>query len=175
MINISYLSTNPTEKMLSNLTYAPFEMDGQRFASVEGFWQGIKRVYGDRERDQIFQLFGIPAKRAGRLEEPPEFAWYQNQAFPMGSQCHQLLLKRAVAHKLRDNPDIGLLLLATNDDVILHDPKKSNGESFPNSALIPNEVFASFVTELRSEFRQRYVPSLVPIQTYLKNISTHSL
>lgn len=105
VINVSYGSKDPTEKLLSNLAPTPFTMDGQSFASVEGFWQGIKRHYTDPERMKIFQLTGISAKLAApKHQEGDQWVWYQDQTFLLGSDANQLLLKRALAHKLRDNP-----------------------------------------------------------------------
>lgn len=39
LINIASNSKNPTEALLSNLAYTPFEFEGRIYASVEAFWQ----------------------------------------------------------------------------------------------------------------------------------------
>jgi len=174
MINVSYGSTDPTEKLLSNLAPTPFTMDGQYFASVEGFWQGIKRHYTDPERAKIFLLAGISAKRAA---PPSDFAaqvvWYAGKEFALGGTAHQQLLKRAIAHKLRSHPNVLHLLEATEEKTIIHDPKNAQGESYPPSLTIPHEVFAGFLLELREEFRSRTVPYLTTFDQFYSHVCPH--
>ena len=65
--------------LLSNFAATPFTFHGQRYASLEGFWQMMKYPEGPRRparhfpglrwaftRQQVAQLTGFEAKRAGR-------------------------------------------------------------------------------------------------------------
>jgi predicted NAD-dependent protein-ADP-ribosyltransferase YbiA (DUF1768 family) len=38
IINIGFKGETETERMLSNFAHTPFELDGVRYESVEGFW-----------------------------------------------------------------------------------------------------------------------------------------
>ena len=65
VINIYGGSKNWIEAVLSNLAHTPFILHETYIASVEGFHQGIK--YADETRSQqIFELWGIKARTAGR-------------------------------------------------------------------------------------------------------------
>lgn len=68
-INIGFKGKTETEQMLSNLALAPFKLNGKYYASVEGFWQGLKFPEGSDERNEIANLSGIEAKKAGRKAE----------------------------------------------------------------------------------------------------------
>ena len=60
-INVLYSSDDEIVRKISNLGHSPFEMDGIRYGSVEGFWQGLK--FEGSERLAIAKLFGKEAKR----------------------------------------------------------------------------------------------------------------
>ena len=68
--------------ILSNFAATPFELDGKRYASVEGFWQMMlypegpdderaknKGVTWKYTREQVAQMTGFEAKAAGTLAE----------------------------------------------------------------------------------------------------------
>jgi hypothetical protein len=68
--------------LLSNFAPTPFHFRGQRYASLEGFWQMMKYPEGAADprasfpglewrftRDQVAQLTAFDAKRAGNLAE----------------------------------------------------------------------------------------------------------
>src|SRR4051812_15364633 len=63
-LNISSRASDWRVKLISNFAPTPFELDGQVYASVEAFWQGLKfPCAADRRR--IAGLHGSEAKRAG--------------------------------------------------------------------------------------------------------------
>ena len=66
--------------VFSNLTESPFELDGQRYQSIEGLWQGMKYPENENDerhksngqqvqwpytREQVYQMSGFESKRAG--------------------------------------------------------------------------------------------------------------
>src|SRR5262249_51214254 len=63
-INIVFDTTEARWQPISNLAFAPFELDGRSYASVEGFWQGLKSD-DDAVRRRIAALAGLEAKNAG--------------------------------------------------------------------------------------------------------------
>src|SRR5580704_5743841 len=67
-LNITSRSPMPL-RLISNFAHAPFILDGISFASVEGFWQGLKFPdEGDRRR--LAELYGSEAKDAGFYAPP---------------------------------------------------------------------------------------------------------
>ncbi len=66
VFNISSRGETETERVLSNLTHAPFELDSKCYESVEGFWQGLKFSEGGQKREKIANLAGKEAKYAGK-------------------------------------------------------------------------------------------------------------
>lgn len=63
-INITSRSTDPPVRLISNLAHTPFELDGNAYASVEAFWQGLKFPDPARRRE-IAALHGQDARQAG--------------------------------------------------------------------------------------------------------------
>src|SRR6476660_2955413 len=41
-VNVVSSSPDPVARTIGNFATAPFELDGQRYVSVESFWQGLK-------------------------------------------------------------------------------------------------------------------------------------
>lgn len=68
--------------ILSNFAATSFEIDGKTYPGIEGFWQMMKYPEGPKDerqkypglewkytRDQVAQMLGFDAKRAGTLAE----------------------------------------------------------------------------------------------------------
>ena len=53
-INVLFSSEDDAISIISNLGHTPFEMDGIRYESVEGFWQSLK--YDESEREEIREI-----------------------------------------------------------------------------------------------------------------------
>ncbi|MBI5732839.1 hypothetical protein HY967_02685, partial [Candidatus Jorgensenbacteria bacterium] len=62
-LNVWSKSTDWRARYLSNFAADPFELEGEGFASVEGFIQGIKYPLDDPRREQAFNSVGKEAKR----------------------------------------------------------------------------------------------------------------
>jgi hypothetical protein len=63
-INVTSRALDPQIRLISNPAHTPFTLDGQAYASVEAFWQGLKFPDGERRR-QIARLHGHDARRSG--------------------------------------------------------------------------------------------------------------
>lgn len=130
--------------ILSNFAATPFELDGNRYASVEGFWQMMlypegpddprakdKRVVWKFTRAEVAQMTAFDAKAAGTLAEENmknlgiEWCSYKDQPpfFP-GERFayrsatpgeHYKLILAAMRAKLDQNPEVKRILLATGD------------------------------------------------------------
>jgi predicted NAD-dependent protein-ADP-ribosyltransferase YbiA (DUF1768 family) len=129
--------------LLSNFAATPFTFHGQRYASLEGFWQMMKYPEGPDDpratfsglhwaltRRQVAQLTGFEAKRAGTLGEENMrkmgIAWVTFE----GKRCeykpatpgeHYRLIVAATREKVRQNPEVEKVLLATGNLVLKPD------------------------------------------------------
>lgn len=123
--------------IFSNLAYSPFILDGIKYNSIEGLWQGMK--YPDKNlpddvrfsakdwayaREDVYLLSGWDSKNAGNLANEVyannKFKWinYQDHKFSYtdmaeGSDFHLILITRAIREKVNQNEEIKILLLKT--------------------------------------------------------------
>lgn len=158
VINVASNSENPTEAILSNLANTPFKLDGKTYASVEAFWQWLK-YSKEEDRDKIAGMSWIASKKIGdagdNREGHFEYLWRQ---YIVGSQEHHELMRRAIRAKLEQNQEVLKLLLETWNTPIIHEPKKKDGTSYPDSTTIPAAVFSGMLMELRDEFLEAPLP-----------------
>lgn len=152
--NVASNSKNRIEKRLSNLDYAPFVLHGRTYASIEGFWQGLKFPEGSEMRAQVAAMSGLPSKKIGDTAGKGGTFEYLGQTYAVGSNEHRLLMKAALRAKFGRNPDCLQLLLATGNAEIIHEPKMKDGTPYPDSPTIPAAVFSRFLMEIRDEFRK---------------------
>ena len=121
--------------LLSNFAATPFTFRGQRYASLEGFWQMMKYPEGPNDprarflglqwsfsRQQVAQMTGFEAKRAGTLAEDNMrkmgIGWvsFDGRRFdyrPAVPGEHYRLIVEATREKVRQNPEVRRVLLAT--------------------------------------------------------------
>ena len=136
--------------LLSNFAATPFEFHGKKYASLEGFWQAMKYPEDADDprakfpglewkytRDQVAQLTGFDAKRAGDLAsanmkrmgitwvsfEGNRFEYRPKEPgsphFERGE--HYRLIVEATREKVRQNPEVRKVLLATGNLVLKPD------------------------------------------------------
>ncbi|MCC6825212.1 MAG: hypothetical protein IT172_05645 [Acidobacteria bacterium] len=160
--------------ILSNFAATPFELEGKRYASVEGFWQMMlypeevtsdeRRVTSGKDgkaavwkytRDQVAQMTAFEAKQAGTLAEENmrklgiDWVTYQGKKFPYRSQTpgeHYKLIVAAMRAKLEQNPEVKRVLLATGDLILKPD---HYGESDAPPEWKYNEIWMQMRSELR--------------------------
>lgn len=123
--------------LLSNFAPTPFTFRGKRYASVEGFWQMMKYPEGASDprtnspgvqwrytRDEVAQMTAFEAKRAGDLAEKNlmqlgitwvSFEGEHMEYRPARPSEHYRLIVAAMREKLRQNPEVKKVLLATGD------------------------------------------------------------
>jgi predicted NAD-dependent protein-ADP-ribosyltransferase YbiA (DUF1768 family) len=135
--------------LLSNFAPTPFTFRGRRYASLEGFWQMMLYPEGPDDprarfpgvewkftRDSVARMTAFEAKHAGALAEQNlktmgiGWASFEGHRFPYRSarpgRHHQLILA-AMREKLRQNPEVGRVLLATGDLVLRPDHHEEPG------------------------------------------------
>ena len=123
--------------LLSNFAATPFVFHGQRYASVEGFWQMMLYPEGPDDprakapeaawlwtRAQVGQMVSFEAKHAGELAEQQMsrmgVTWvsFEGERFPYRPARpgrHFEIIEAAMREKLRQNPEVRRVLLATGD------------------------------------------------------------
>lgn len=130
---------------LSNFAATPIEIDGVRYASVEGFWQMMKYPEGPNDprasapgvtwtltRAQVGQLTAFEAKRAGDVGSAAMKALGINYVTYNGKQLpyrvaekgeHFQLVRRAMWAKVMQNEEVRRILLRTGDLTLKADHK----------------------------------------------------
>lgn len=108
---------------LSNFAAHPFELDGVKIASMEGFLQSLKF---DKVpvQEQVCTLVGYAAKLRGkprsRVWKRVQRLWWRGRAIPRDSAEYQDLLDRAYQALCDQNEGFRNALLATGDAVLTH-------------------------------------------------------
>lgn len=135
--------------LLSNFAATPFEFRGKRYASLEGFWQMMKYPEGPDDpranspglewkytRDEVAGLTAFDAKAAGDLAslnmakmgiDWVTFEGMQMRYKPADPGEHYRLIEEATREKVRQNPEVKRVLLATGDLVLKPDHHQEKG------------------------------------------------
>ena len=155
--------------ILSNFAATPFELDGKRYGSLEGFWQAMYYPEGADDprqevvpkrltREQVEQLASFEAKKAGddakKALRQAAIAWisYRGHRFdPHGSeedrQFHYDLIIRATRAKVEQNAEVKRILLATGDLVLKPDHEQVKDAT-------PAWRYFDILTALRADLRR---------------------
>src|SRR5580658_7421980 len=129
--------------LLSNFAPTPFTFHSQRYASLEGFWQMMKYPESANDpratfpgltwpytREQVSQLTAFDAKHAGDVAETNmkamsidwvTFEGRRIEYHAPGKGDFYKLIVAATREKVRQNPDVQNVLLATDDLVLKPD------------------------------------------------------
>src|SRR5256714_2071702 len=135
--------------LLSNFAPTPFVFRGKRYASLEGFWQMMKYPEGPNDprakvsglewkytREQVGQMVSFAANKAGALASESMakmgITWvsFEGKHFeykPAVPGEHYKLIVAATRAKVKQNPAVKRVLLATGDLVLKPDhPQEPN-------------------------------------------------
>ena len=129
--------------LLSNFAPTPFVFHGKRYASLEGFWQMMKYPDGPNDRrskfpalewkytrDEVAKLTAFDAKKAGDLASENmmkmgiDWVTFEGKRMPYRPAKpgeHYRLIVEATREKVRQNPEVQRVLLATGDLVLKAD------------------------------------------------------
>jgi len=129
--------------ILSNFAPTQFIFHGKRYASLEGLWQMMKYPESEDDpratfhglhwkytREQVAQLTSFEAKRAGDLAEENmkkmginwvTFKGKRMEYKPNVPDKHYRLIVEATWEKVRQNPEVQKMLLATGDLILKPD------------------------------------------------------
>jgi len=168
--------------MLSNFAATPFNLRGQRYASVEGFWQMMlypespsdpraadKTVVWRYTRDQVAQMSSFQAKEAGTLAEQNmqklgiDWVTFEGRRMPYRSMEkgeHYQLIREAMLAKLDQNPRVREILLSTGDLVLR--PDHIQEVNAP-----PEWAYFQIWMEIRNDLKQQIIdPALASVQLF---------
>lgn len=139
-------SIEPRFAPISNLAHTPFELDGLRYASIEGFWQGLKRP-SPAERRAMAGLWGSETKdTGGGIAQPTEFD-YAGAKIAAGSPEHWALMRAACETKFTQHDAARIALLATGERWLTHKVRKE-------SRTIPGVIMADIWMRIRARLQQ---------------------
>lgn len=155
--------------LLSNFAATPFTFRGKHYASLEGFWQMMKYPEGPQDlrasfpgvewiytREQVAGLTSFAAKKAGDLAEKNMkvigIAWitFERKKIEyrgIDSDKHYKLIVAATREKVRQNPEVQKVLLATGNLVLK--PDHHQDPSSP-AAWRYYEILMAIRTELQN-------------------------
>ncbi len=133
----------PDLALLSNFAATPFEFNGKKYASLEGFWQMMKFPEGQDDprtqfaglnwpftREQVANMTAFDAKHAGDIGSENmkkmgidwvTFEGQQMKYRPTEPGEHYHLIVGATWAKVKQNPDVKAALLATGDLILKPD------------------------------------------------------
>ncbi|TAK57724.1 hypothetical protein EPO17_01200 [Patescibacteria group bacterium] len=149
VLNVSSASRDWRAHLLSNLVCAPFELNGQVLASVEGFIQGIKYPKGDPRREQCFKSWGEWGKKMGEGAER-KFVWWNGKEIPYGTPEHHELISKAICAKFYCNYGALVALRATEGLVLTHNVGPESAQT-----SLPANVFCKILTDLRAIYTRK--------------------
>ncbi len=138
-------SIEPRFAPISNLAFTPFDLDGEHYASIEGFWQGLKTA-DPAQRQSLARLSGAEAKdRGGDINQPPTFD-YGGASIVTGSPEHWALMRKACEAKFTQDCDARAALLATGERWLTHKVRR-------DSRTIPGVIMADIWMRIRDRLR----------------------
>lgn len=156
--------------LLSNFAATPFKFRGKQYASLEGFWQMMKYPEGPDDprakfaglewkykRDEVAQLTAFDANKAGDLANRNmqkmaiDWVTFEGRQFPYKPKKpgeHYRLIVEATREKVRQNPKVQEVLLATGDLVL-----KPDHHQEPNAPAAWH--YYEILTQIRDEMKNR--------------------
>lgn len=145
-LNIISNSSDPNVQLISNLAFAPFTLFEKQYASVEGFWQGLK-FPDEKKRREIAILHGKEARKAGKEQEKAESFEFEDRIVKTASPEHRKLMKLACYKKFSQNKNAQEALLSTGERTLEHKTRR-------DSLTIPNAIMADFWMKVRAIIRR---------------------
>ena len=142
-LNITFDATPMPLRLISNLAETAFKLDGRDYASVEGFWQGLKFA-GAEDRVRFAGLAGHAAEKAGPKAEPGDRFVYEGREVVVGTVDHWALMERANRAKFEQDEDARAALLSTGTRSLVH-------TVVPDSRTIPGIVMADIWMRIRAD------------------------
>jgi hypothetical protein len=155
-VNIYSRAADPVGRLLSNFAPTPFELDGLRYGSVEGFYSSLFWPEGSVDRARTAAMSGVEAKRSRPTVEqgsaPQPVLSYGGHRFAVRSPLHRHLYERAIRAKVAANPVVADALARTGDRVLTHKVRGRDADP----------ALCAIYTQIRTELHAGGVPR-VPV------------
>lgn len=158
-MNISSKGSYPSCS-LSNFAPHPFEIDGVKCNSMEGFLQSLKFDSIDMQR-YVCTLVGLAAKKKGASKKwfKKQELYWNGRVYKRNSEEYQNLLNRAY-NELNKNSGFRKALEATQNAVLQHSIGKSN----QSETILTKSEFTSRLMYLRDSGPLPVDDRLIPKQ-----------
>lgn len=166
---VAYFDGDPEVRILSHFAHTPFELDGERFESVECFWVHLK-TEDPKLRKLIAKIpDGLEVKRVGiqlknemRSFGATSMFSYHGQLYNVGSEAHHILIERANRAKVDQNPAVRDALIESGTRPLRHMLRNRYGQwRVGNSPALPAVVFDNMLMKIRTElFHNNFRPTL---------------
>jgi predicted NAD-dependent protein-ADP-ribosyltransferase YbiA (DUF1768 family) len=144
-INITSRAPMPL-KLASNFAHTPFVLDGLDYASIEGFWQGLK-FPDEADRRRLAAMHGSAAKDAGFYAPASETVLFGGERIRVGTWDHWQLMERASMAKFSQHEGAREALLSTGKRPLVHQVR-------PDSKSIPGVIMAEIWTRIRARLQR---------------------
>jgi len=145
-IEVQSRSADEAVRLISNFAHTPFMLHGRQYASVEGFWQGLKFV-DETDRKRLAQLHGSEAKRAGQQAPEAETFQYQGTRVRVGCYEHWELMSQACGAKFTQHDAARHALLSTGTRPLTHRMRR-------DSRTIPGVIMADIWMNIRARLEK---------------------
>jgi predicted NAD-dependent protein-ADP-ribosyltransferase YbiA (DUF1768 family) len=147
-INITSRAPIPL-KLVSNFAHTPFVLNGLDYASIEGFWQGLK-FPDEADRRRLAAMHGSAAKDAGFHAPAAEAVLYNDERIRIGTWDHWQLMQRACTAKFSQHEAAREALLSTGKRPLVHQVR-------PDSKTIPGAIMAEIWMRIRARLSRAEV------------------
>lgn len=144
-LNITSRSPEPL-RLIGNFAHTPFELDERAYASVEGFWQGLKYPE-EADRRRLATMHGSAAKDAGYDAPAAHTLMFDGTRIRIGTWDHWQLMKRACVAKFAQHEAARDALLSTGHRPLVHLVR-------PDSRTIPGVIMAEIWTQIRQRLQK---------------------
>lgn len=141
-INVVSTSRDPQIRLIGNFATAPFELDGQRYVSVESFWQGLK-FNSEKDRRRLAGLDGRHARAEGEKQGYGDTITYRGDVIPVGTWRHWQLMEQACRAKFDQHLEARAALRSTGERPLLHMVRR-------DSKTIPGVIMAEIWMRVRA-------------------------
>ncbi|MDC1175007.1 NADAR family protein [Bacteriovoracaceae bacterium] len=135
--------------ILSNFSHTPFRYDGKKYESIEGAWQAMKfpedsadssdprnskKLKWGHKRSEVEKMIAFKAKDAGKIGSKNmkklKINWVTYKGKRMTYRTskkgeHYKVIRAMMVEKVKQNPEVRKILLATGDLKLLPDHKVS--------------------------------------------------
>jgi predicted NAD-dependent protein-ADP-ribosyltransferase YbiA (DUF1768 family) len=143
-INVTSFSPDPI-RLIANFAPTPFDLDGERYACVEAFWQSLR--FPIEERRRIAGLAGPVAKQESDKQPYGSDVVYAGKTIAVGAFDHWQLMRRACRAKFEQNDNARTALIETGERPLVHHVPR-------DSRTIPGVIMAEIWMQLRAELQR---------------------